>query len=93
MKTFQAEIRSSVKYSTVKIYFEEKWIETGDQDSSVVSLKQCRSDCPAAYGKVGSVCTQCKVNTYSDGDSTSCTSCSGTQQSTVGATKCTPGMS
>ena len=82
---------SSSKYSTVTIYFEEKFIETGDHDSSVVSLTQCRSYCPAAYGKVGSVCRLCKANTYSSGDSTSCTSCPGSKQSTVGATKCTPG--
>ena len=88
---FQAKIRSSSKYSTVKIYFEEKWIESDDSYSSVKSLTQCRSDCPAAYGKVGSVCRQCKANTYSSGHSTSCTSCSGTQQSPVGATECTPG--
>ena len=86
----QAKISSS-KYNTVTIVFEEKWIETEDPDSSVVSLKQCRSDCPVAYGKVGSVCRQCKANTYSDGDSISCTSCSGIHQSPVGATKCTPG--
>ena len=90
MKILQAKISSS-KYSTVRIYFEENWIETGDQDSSVESLRQCRSDCPAAYGKVGSVCIQCKANTYSDRDSITCANCSSTQQSLVGATKCTPG--